>query len=238
MKILLLDPDRPNARLVAHLLDAERYQVVLADDVAQALLRMAYDQPDLVLLEVQLPDGSGFDLCRQLRRDSDLPIIFLSSRTQVTDRVAGLRSGADDYLVKPFEPAELLARIAAVLRRCQRTGPALLGPVSQGGLTLHPAEYQVIGVASHPITLTPVEFRLLHYLMVNTGRIVTVPQLLAAVWNDHGGHTTASTVTTYIGRLRRKLEPDATRPQYIRTVRDLGYTFVGELASRSLGSGI
>jgi two-component system, OmpR family, response regulator len=103
---------------------------------------------------------------------------------------------------------------------------------------LRAAEYQVIGAAPNPITLTPVEFRLLHFLMANAGHVVTVPQLLAAVWNDDFGRTNASTVTTYIGRVRRKLEPGTTHSRYIHTVRDLGYMFVGELASRSVGSGI
>jgi DNA-binding response OmpR family regulator len=236
MKIVLLDPDRANARMVAHLLSVERYQVVPARDTAHARHLLAHDSPDLLLLEAQLPDGSGFDLCRRIRRDNDIPIIFLSSRTQVTDRVAALQSGADDYLGKPFEPVELLARIAAVLRRSQHSSPANPALISHGGLTLHPAEYQVIGAAPDPLILTPIEFRLLHYLMVNAGRVVTVPQLLAVVWNDHSERTTASTVTTYINRLRRKLEPGMTHSRYIRTVRDLGYMFVGELASRSVGS--
>jgi DNA-binding response OmpR family regulator len=235
MYVLVFDPDCSSARLIAHLLTDAGYQVLLAHSVAQVVHLLAHALVDLVLLEVQLPDSSGFDVCQRIRRSSDVPIIFLTTRTQVADRVQGLQYGADDYVGKPFDPLELLARVHAVLRRVHPADEHALLPLSRGSLTLQPIAYQVVRADDSSVALTPREFQLLHYLMTNAGHALSVQQIMVAVWGNDFGWQDTNVVATYINRLRRKLEPDVTHPQYIQTVRDAGYMFVADLASRSVG---
>ena len=171
-----------------------------------------------------MPKSNGFDICRQIRRSSDIPIIFLSGRSQLQDRVMGLQLGGDDYLVKPYEPSELLARVEAVLRR---RNSDLLNPstrLSQGDFTLDPVEHKVFFTDGRSVELTPLEFRLLYYLMKNAGRILNVGQILNKVWGyDYEGES--NLVAVYIRRLRTKIEHDPEHPRYVITMRNLGYKF-------------
>jgi DNA-binding response OmpR family regulator len=177
-----------------------------------------------VLLDVMMPKASGFDICRQIRRTSDVPIIFLSARSQLQDRVMGLQIGGDDYLIKPFEPSELLARVEAVLRR---RNSDMLNPsvrLSQGDITLDPVEHKVLFGNGRIVELTPLEFRLLYYLMKNSGRVLNTSQILSKVWGyDYEGES--NLVAVYIRRLRTKVEEDPERPRHVITVRNLGYKF-------------
>ena len=224
MNILLGDDDLPCAKFISYILEDAGYRVLKAYDGAEIFRSISRHHPDLVLLDVQLPSANGFGICRQIRRTSDVPIIFLSCHGRVEKRVLGLQVGADDYIVKPFEPADLLARIEAVLRRCQRGTMPALTRIHHHGLTLIPPEYTVMFDDEHTIELTPIEFHLLHYLMQNAGHTVTLRQILSSVWNDDDACET-SVVTTYISRLRAKIETDPSHPHYIVTVRSMGYKF-------------
>ncbi len=225
MEILVADDDLASVKLTSFLLEDAGYKVIKAYDATGVLQAVEQRSPDLVLLDVGMPKVSGFDICRQIRRISDVPIIFVTGSGQLQDRVTGLQIGGDDYLVKPFEPAELLARVEAVLRR---RNSDLVNPVtriSQGPLTLDPIEHTVLFEDGRSVVLTPIEFRLLYYLMQNAGRVLSASQILSKVWGyDYEGES--NLVAVYIRRLRAKIEPDIDAPRYIITVRNLGYKFV------------
>jgi DNA-binding response OmpR family regulator len=224
MHILVADDDLPSVKLTSYLLEEAGYQVVKAYDGPGILQSIEQHNPDLVLLDVMMPKASGFDICRQIRRTSDVPIIFLSARSQLQDRVLGLQIGGDDYLIKPFEPSELLARVEAVLRR---RNADMLNPsvrLSQGDITLDPVEHKVLFASGRTVELTPLEFRLLYYLMKNSGRVLNSSQILSKVWGyDYEGES--NLVAVYIRRLRTKVESDPERPRHVLTVRNLGYKF-------------
>ncbi|HMO55876.1 MAG TPA: response regulator transcription factor [Roseiflexaceae bacterium] len=224
MHILVADDDLPSVKLTSFLLEEAGYQVVKAYDGPGILKSIEERAPDLVLLDVSMPQSSGFDVCRQIRRTSDVPIIFLSARSQLQDRVMGLQIGGDDYLIKPFEPSELLARVEAVLRR---RNSEMLNPsarLTQGDITLDPVEHRVLFGDGRMVELTPLEFRLLYYLMQNSGRVLSTSQILSKVWGyDYEGES--NLVAVFIRRLRLKIEPNSDRPQHLITVRNLGYKF-------------
>jgi DNA-binding response OmpR family regulator len=167
---------------------------------------------------------NGFEVCQQIRRVSDIPIIFLSGHSQLQDRIKGLQIGGDDYLVKPFEPSELLARIEAVLRRSNNDALNPSTRISQGEITLDPVEHKVLFADGRVISLTPLEFRLLYYLMKNAGRVLSGSQILSKVWGyDFEGES--NLVAVYVRRLRTKVEREPESPRHIITMRNLGYKF-------------
>ncbi|MCO1654396.1 response regulator transcription factor [Pseudonocardia humida] len=221
---LLVVDDEPNLReLLAATLRFSGFRVASAGTGAEALAAAAADPPDLVLLDVMLPDMDGFEVVRRLRaqapgaggRPGHLPVLFLTARDGTEDKVRGLTAGGDDYVTKPFELAELVARIRAVLRRTAGTGASLV----VADLELDPDGHQVRR-GGHPVALSPTELRLLHYLMVNAGRVVSKAQILVHVWDyDFGGDQ--SIVESYISYLRRKV--DTGEPKLIHTVRGAGY---------------
>jgi DNA-binding response OmpR family regulator len=224
MHILIADDDLPNVKLTSFLLEDAGYRTVKAFDGAGIMQQLEQHQPDLVLLDVSMPTTNGFEICRQIRRTSDIPIIFLSARSQLEDRVRGLQVGGDDYLVKPFEPAELLARIEAVLRRRSSDVLSTDARLSMGELTLDPIEQQVLMADGRALALTPLEFRLLYYLMKNAGRVLSASQILSKVWGyDFDGES--NLVAVYVRRLRSKLEPNTSPSRHIITIRNLGYKF-------------
>jgi DNA-binding response OmpR family regulator len=224
MHILVADDDLPSVKLTAYLLEEAGYQVIKAFDGSTILQSVEQHNPDLVLLDVGMPKADGFDICRQIRRTSDVPIIFLTGRSQLQDRVMGLQIGGDDYLIKPFEPSELLARVEAVLRR---RNSDMLNPsirLSQGDITLDPVEHRVLFADNRTVELTPLEFRLLYYLMKNSGRVLNTSQILNKVWGyDYEGES--NLVAVYIRRLRTKVESEPEHPKHVITVRNLGYKF-------------
>lgn len=224
MNILVVDDDIPSARMTSYLLEEAGYRVFRAHDASNILQLIEQHNPDLILLDVMMPKIDGFEVCRQIRRNSDIPIIFLSARHQLQDRVMGLQIGADDYLVKPFEPSELLARVEAVLRRRNADVLNTSTRLSQGNITLDPVEHKVLFTDGRVVELTPLEFRLLYYLMKNSGRILNVTQILSKVWGyDYEGES--NLVAVYIRRLRTKVEEDPDHPRHVITVRNLGYKF-------------
>ncbi len=225
MRILVVDDDPPSVKMVSFLLREEGYDVITASSGEEALHKIAMVTPDLVILDVMMPRIDGLTLCRKIRQDSDLPIIMLSAKGETMDRVTGLKAGADDYLAKPFEPSELLARVKAVLRRAEAfTFGDTRSRLSISGFTIDPVTNSVTMPEGRKITLTPIEYRLLHYLMSNAGRVLTHEQLLTTVWGyEHEGY--ANQVAVYIRRLRSKIEPDPAHPSYLITVRGVGYKF-------------
>ena len=224
MNILVADDDVNNVKLAAFLLEEAGYKVTRTHDGHKVMTLIDEHQPDLVLLDVEMPGMNGFEVCQQIRRMSDVPIIFLTAHSQLSDRIKGLQIGGDDYLVKPFEPSELLARIEAVLRRSNNDALTPSSRISQGDVTLDPVEHKVLFADGRIVMLTPLEFRLLYYLMKNPGRVLSGSQILSKVWGyDFEGES--NLVAVYVRRLRTKIEPDAEHPRHIITIRNLGYKF-------------
>lgn len=225
MRILVVDDDFPSVKMIAFLLREEGYTVLAANDGPEALRIVDEEMPDLVILDVMMPGMDGLEVCRRIRRITDLPIIFLSARGETTDRVAGLDVGGDDYLPKPFEPAELLARVRAVMRRTEAFAFGERPPkLTVAGIHLDPMKNEAVLPDGRQVYLTPIEFRLLHYLMSNAGRTLTYDQLLATVWGyDYEGY--ANLVAVHVRRLRHKIEEDPSNPQRLITVRGTGYRF-------------
>lgn len=224
MHVLVVDDDAPSVKMISFLLREEGYTVSAADNGVAALELVDKNPPDLVILDVMMPRLDGHEVCRRIRRTTQVPIIFLSARGETADRIHGLDLGADDYLAKPFDPAELLARVKAVLRR---TEAFALDDASTraavGEFRLDPVANKVF-VGDRSVELTPIEFRLLHCMVRNAGRILTHDFLLSAVWGyDYDGYS--NQVAVYVRRLRNKIEKDPGQPEHILTVRNLGYKF-------------
>lgn len=224
MHILVADDDRLSVKLTTYLLESSGYTVTTVSNGREVLRAVERDEPQMLLLDVELPHIDGFDVCRQIRRKSDLPIIFVSAHTQLQERVTGLQIGGDDYIAKPFEPLELLARIEAVLRRRETDPVVPLARLRQGDLVLDPIEHKALFADGRSVDLTPIEFRLLYYLMKNAGRVISADQMLTKVWryDDGSGH---NLVAVYVRRLRHKIERDPKHPTYIATLPNLGYRF-------------
>lgn len=222
-RVLVVDDDAKTVELVKLYLNRDGYQVLTAYDGAEAL-RVARDgYPDLIVLDLMLPDIDGLAVCRALRGESDVPIIMLTARTTDQDKLAGLDLGADDYVTKPFSPKELVARVRAVLRRLPgQRGP---GEIKTGRLSMNLVTHEA-WFAGRTLNLTSVEFRLLAILAKEPGRVFSRPSLIAeALGYDFEGFD--RTVDVHILNLRRKLESDPSHPKYIKTVYGVGYRFVG-----------
>ena len=222
---LLLVEDEPSLVLtLSDRLASEGYEVETAGDGDTALARAAAEPFDLVLLDVQLPGRNGFDVCRDLRqRGVQVPVLMLTARSQVVDRVVGLKLGADDYLTKPFEMIELLARIEALLRRAKGPPPEA-GVHRLGGLRIDLPRAEVHRDGA-PVPLSTLEFKLLRYLLENPGRVISRDELLDRVWGYDAAAQTR-TVDVHVASLRQKIEPNPARPQHVVTVHRLGYKLV------------
>ena len=222
--VALLVEDEPHIRrFVRSALEGEGCQVWETSTLARGLIEAASRQPDLVILDLGLPDGDGVDLVRELRGWTGIPVLILSARSDEANKVRALDAGADDYLTKPFGVPELLARVRALLRRSQR--PADAGPVLRfGDVELDLARRQVQR-QGQPVHLTPIEYRLLTYLAANAGRVLTQRQLLAEVWGPNHAED-AHYLRVYMTNLRRKLEADPAQPRYLLTESGVGYRLV------------
>jgi two-component system phosphate regulon response regulator PhoB len=220
--ILVVEDEEAIATLLKYNLEREGFRVALAKDGEEALIALKEHKPDVVVLDWMLPQLSGIEVCRQMRRNADtknIPVIMLSARGEEDDRIRGLDCGADDYVVKPFSPSELIARIRAVLRRIR---PALSEKmVTFADIKMNLAAHRVTR-AGKEIHLGPTEFRLLRYFMEHPGRVFSREQLLDAVWG-HDIYVELRTVDVHIRRLRKALSFDDTMPDLIRTVRSAGY---------------
>jgi two-component system, OmpR family, alkaline phosphatase synthesis response regulator PhoP len=225
--ILVVDDDAKIVRLVRTYLEREGFAVVTAADGPAALDAIETHRPALVVLDLMLPELDGRAVIRAVRRDDEAaatPIIVLSARGSTIDRIAGLEDGADDYLPKPFSPAELVLRVKSILRRAAPASPdaPIRPPLVHGDLTLDRDRYEVTR-AGRPIALTRVEFRLLETILAADGRVLSRDQLLDAVYGAEQTEVLDRTIDVHIGRLRDKLGDDAEQPRYVATVRGVGY---------------
>lgn len=224
MKILVVDDDRVLAEIVAFTLQRAGFDAIQAYSGATAIRRWEEESPDLIVLDVNLPDTDGFAVCQEIREQADTPIILLTVRGEEDDIVHGLEIGADDYVTKPYSPRQLVARVQAVLRRAAvGTGNAESRTAERraGDLRLDLNRRQVRVAGGKAIDLTPLEMELLDYLMVNAGHVLTAETLIDHVWG--AGAANRSMLRQLIYRLRNKIEPNPSEPTYIETAAGLGY---------------
>lgn len=221
-KILIVEDEPALAETVAYNLREEGFKVCCAADGLSALDLLKKEKPDLVLLDVMLPEMDGFEVCRMMRRESDLPIIMVTAKSREIDKVVALEIGADDYVTKPFGMLELIARVRASLRRSRRESQSV--EVFSGlGIDLDTARRTVL-VDGGNVELRPKEFELLHLLIANRGRVLQRSTLLDRIWGEDE-YIDAGTVDVHIRRLREKVEQDPSHPLRILTVRGVGYKF-------------
>ncbi|MEZ5075658.1 MAG: response regulator transcription factor [Solirubrobacterales bacterium] len=222
--ILFVEDEEAISAPFSKVLEREGFEPVVAATAAAAMELAEQVEPDLVLLDLTLPDGDGRDVCRALRRDSDVPIVMLTARGSELDRVVGLEMGADDYVVKPFSGAEVVSRIRAVLRRSRSTASGRFEPAFTVGDLEVDVAARTAALAGESIELTRKEFDLLAELARNAGRVVTREDLMSRVW-DVNWFGSTKTLDVHIGSLRRKLGDDPAVPRHIETVRGVGYRF-------------
>jgi DNA-binding response OmpR family regulator len=225
-RILVVEDDMQIARTLRDYLEVAGFDVTVVGDGSAALASARGDRPDLIVLDLGLPSVDGLDVARELRRTSTTPIVMLTARGEESDRIVGLELGADDYLVKPFSPKELVARVRAVLRRTS-------GAVAGGGEVLRTSDVEVdlprmrARVDGRPVDLTPTEFQLLAAFVREPGRVFTRGQLLDAL---HGVTIDSyeRAIDAHVKNLRRKIEPEVGRPRYVLTVHGVGYRFADD----------
>lgn len=232
-RILVVDDDREIVRVVRTYLEQAGFQVLSAYTGATALHSIRHDQPDLVVLDVMLPDEDGWQITRVVRSDphlAALPIILLTARVEDTDKIVGLELGADDYITKPFNPREVVARVRSLLRRSQlHQGVSVSRVIQVGDLLLDPGRHELL-LKGVPVILTQTEFKLLQLLMENPGYAFTRIDLVEqGLGYDYEG--LERTLDSHIKNLRKKIEPDPKNPTYIQTVYGVGYRFETNLAS-------
>ncbi len=221
-RVLVVDDDPGIVKVVRAYLEQAGFDVLVAYDGKKALQIARHDKPDLVVLDLMLPEMDGWDVCRALRKESDVPIIMLTARVEETDKLVGLELGADDYVTKPFSPRELAARVRSVLRRSGAM-PAEPERMSLRGVTIDLSRHQVV-VQGEPVELTPTEFSLLAALMKDPGRAFTRSQLLESVQGyAYDGYE--RTIDVHVKNLRQKIEENPRSPQRIKTVYGVGYKF-------------
>lgn len=225
-RILLVEDEPSLVLTLSDRLVAEGYEVETAGDGPSAMTLGTTQPYDLILLDVMLPGASGFDVCRDLRqRGIQVPILMLTARAQVVDRVVGLKLGADDYLSKPFDMMELLARIEALLRRARTPLADALGSYAFGDVVVDFRRAEVTR-DGQPLPLSALELKLLRYLIENRGKVISRDELLDRVWGYDAAAQTR-TVDVHVASLRQKVEPAPSRPQFVLTVHGLGYKFAG-----------
>ncbi|MDI3281018.1 MAG: response regulator transcription factor [Bacillota bacterium] len=224
-KILIVDDEPKIRRAVEQALQKEGFRCLQAGDGPSAWRVFQEERPDLVILDLMLPGEDGFEVCRRIRAQSQVPVIILSVKGELTDKVAGFTLGVDDYLTKPFSPAELVLRVKAVLRRAYAHQSApLAGEVIRAGDLIINAAQRSVHRGEEEITLTAREFDLLWLLAAHPGRVFTKEQILDRIWGcDYVGDE--NVVPVLVRRLREKVEPDPARPRYIQTVWGVGYKF-------------
>jgi len=223
-RVLVVEDEESFSDALSYLLRKEGFEVAIATTGPEALTEFERNGADIILLDLMLPEMSGTEVCRELRKRSRVPIIMVTARDSEIDKVVGLEIGADDYVTKPYSPRELVARIRAVLRRHaaepteEESGVLIAGPVRMD------VDRHVVTVDGKPVQLPLKEFELLELLLRNAGRVLTRGQLIDRVWGaDYVGDT--KTLDVHIKRLRSKIEPEPSSPRYIVTVRGLGYKF-------------
>lgn len=224
-QILVVEDEPSIAEVVGLYLQRAGYKVVTVRDGRQAMQSVEARLPDLVVMDLMLPGMDGLSLTRWLRTRSDVPIIMLTARREEADRIAGLETGADDYMIKPFSPQELVSRVRAVLRRTHREHPepAPENPITAGELQIEPLG-RTVTLAGRPVELTVREFDMLHLLARHPHQVFTREQLLERAWGG-AQYIDPGTVTVHVRRLREKIEADPSRPAHLLTVWGIGYKF-------------
>jgi two-component system alkaline phosphatase synthesis response regulator PhoP len=223
-RILLVEDEPGLVLTVSDLLSTEGYEVESAADGESGLSKAINGKFDLVILDIMLPRKTGFDVCRELRQKGiDTAILMLTAKTQVVDRVVGLKLGADDYLTKPFDPAELLARVEALLRRVQKENRIPVQSFTFSDIEID-FERAMLLKAGQPVTLASKEMQLLRYLVDNRGRVVPREELLQNVW-EYSSDVSSRTIDVHVAWLRQKLEDNPQNPKHIHTIRGKGYRF-------------
>ena len=221
--ILVVDDEPTLRETLAEALDADGFRVVTAADGREALARFREHRPELVVLDLMLPELSGIEVCRIIRQESDVPILMLTAKSSEVDKIVGLELGADDYVTKPFSLRELSARIRALLRRSEQVASEGLATVTVGGLTVDLAGHRLLR-DGEVVPLKPKVFELLAFLVRHPGQVFSREQLLEQVWGyDYAGET--RTVDVHVHWLRTAIEPDPASPAVIQTVRGVGYVF-------------
>ncbi len=222
--VLIVEDDRNTAALVATYLEREGFATLIVHDGGEALAAARRTRPVFVVLDIMLPGVDGWEICRALRRESDVPVLMLTAREEEIDRVAGLAMGADDYVVKPFSPRELVERVKAILRRVRPAAfPPAAAILSFGGLELD-TEKRTVRRDGRPINLTASEYTLLHALMASPGKAFSREELLDICYR-HEVAVIDRVIDVHIGKLRQKIEDDPASPRFIHTVRGYGYRF-------------
>lgn len=225
-QILLVDDELSIQRAMAPLLRSRGYGVTVAGTGREALDLFARERPDLLILDLGLPDMNGIEVCRQVRELADTPILILSARGAEKDKVAALDQGADDYMTKPFGPDELMARVRAALRRSLGHETVLHGQLTRGGLTIDFDRHRVQR-GDQEIRLTPKEFELLTLLVTHAGRVLTHRSILKSIWGSPAGDQPEH-LRVLVGQIRKKIEPDPARPRYLLTEPWVGYRFADD----------
>ena len=222
-KILLVDDEKTLVKALIFNLEKEGYQVIPAYDGEEALKKMEGENPDLLILDLMLPGVDGFEVCRRVRKNYDIPIIMLTAKGDDIDKILGLELGADDYITKPFNPRELLARVKAILRRSNTQNSSIKNLIKVQDLQIDLYQHRV-RVKDQEIDLTSKEFALLNLMASNPGRVYSREQLLEQIWG-YNSYGDARTVDVHIRHLREKIETDPSNPRYILTVWGTGYKF-------------
>jgi two-component system OmpR family response regulator len=230
-KVLIAEDDKNLLDILKYNLEKEGYRVVTAQDGTNALEKTRSEMPDLIILDIMLPEIDGFEVCRIIRKEMTVPILMLTAKADEVDKIVGLELGADDYMTKPFSTRELLARIKAMLRRVEMVTESLTASTAPstvldfGELKLDTARH-VVTRNNTPVDLGPKEFDLLAFLMINRGQVFSRDTLLDKVWGyEFTGDT--RTVDVHVRWLRQKIETNPEKPEYLRTVRGVGYKFEG-----------
>ena len=227
MYILVVDDDQFANTLVQFVLTKEGYEVQTTDNPRGAMQMIEKREPDLLILDVSMPYISGFEFSSKLRAEGyEIPLIFMTAQDTIEAKLQGFNMGADDYICKPFNHQELVARVHAVMRRIKKNGKMVNQSIRVGRVELFPSELKVVVASGQPAALTPTEMHVLRVLMISPGQVVKRDQILAEVWNDN--ESNSNIVDVYIRRLRSKIEVDAEKPEHIISIRGIGYKFIGK----------
>ena len=225
-RVLVVDDEPTVLEVVAAYLERDGFEVLARDDGARVIEALESFAPDLVILDIMLPSVNGIDLLREIRESSRVPVILLTARIEEPDRVLGLEFGADDYVVKPFSPRELVARVRSVLRRAEPMSPGTGRVLDFDGLSIDTAAREV-HAGGQLVLFTPKEFDLLAFLAASPRQVFSRAQLLDHVWDSAPDYQDPATVTVHVRRIRHKIEIDPNHPRWISTVFGVGYRFEG-----------
>jgi DNA-binding response OmpR family regulator len=231
--VLIIEDDRKTADLVALYLQKEGFETITANDGLQGLKLAEIHDPIFIVLDLMLPGIDGWEVCRRVRQRSNVPILMLTARGEEFDRVLGLTIGSDDYMVKPFSPRELVARVKAILRRGRGDSAAKSEVLSSGSVLLD-LNKRRLTIDNRPVTLTHHEYSLLKSLMSSPGKTFTRDELLESIYPAGEVVVIDRVIDVHIGKLRHKIERDPSNPQYIQTVRGIGYRFVDTKTDRQV----